>query len=336
MEDLASLGFRINTDGLRRATGDLDRLDRQSQTTTSTVQKLGAAFGALGIGAVLQGSLNSFANFERGLIGVGKTTDISGKALADLGKSIRELSRDLPVTSAELLSIAQGAGQVGVEGAENILRFTETVGKLGLASDLAGEQAAVALTRILTTTGTAISEVDRLGSTIVQLGNNFAATESEIAEVATRVALSTSRFNVSAAEVLGISTALKAVGVQAESGGTQIGLSFQAINDAIRSGGEELARLERITGRTGDALREDFFNGQSAKVFEDVVTGLGNIQKSEGDVSAALSSLGLNGSQANEVLSTLATRADVLSDALSQANTEYERSEERRVGKSVP
>ena len=157
MEDLASLGFRINTDGLRRATGDLDRLDRQSQTTTSTVQKLGAAFGALGIGAVLQGSLNSFANFERGLIGVGKTTDISGKALADLGESIRELSRDLPVTSAELLSIAQGAGQVGVEGAENILRFTETVGKLGLASDLAGEQAAVALTRILTTTGTAIS-----------------------------------------------------------------------------------------------------------------------------------------------------------------------------------
>jgi TP901 family phage tail tape measure protein len=288
------------------------------------VQKLGAAFGALGIGAALQGSLNSFANFERGLIGVGKTSDITGDALTGLGQSIRELSRDLPVTSAELLAIAQSAGQLGVSGTDNILRFTETVGKLGLASDLSGEQAATSLARILTVTGTAISEVDRLGSTIVQLGNNFAATESEIADVATRVAQSTSQFRVSAADVLGISTALKAVGVEAESGGTQIGLSFQAINDALRNGGEELNRLQEITGRTGDALRQDFFNGESAKVFEDFVKGLGNIQASGGDVSAALNSLGLNGSQAVQVLSTLATRTDVLSDALSQANTEYE------------
>ena len=324
MEDLASLGFRIDSSGLRRATVDLDRMDGQARTNTSTVQKLGVAFGALGIGAALQGSLASFANFERGLIGVGKTSDITGAALTGLGQSIQELSRDLPVTSAELLAIAQSAGQLGVSGTDNILRFTETVGKLGLASDLSGEQAATSLARILTVTGTAISEVDRLGSTIVQLGNNFAATESEIAAVATRVAQSTSQFRVSAADVLGISTALKAVGVEAESGGTQIGLSFQAINDALRNGGEELNRLQEITGRTGDALRQDFFNGESAKVFEDFVKGLGNIQASGGDVSAALNSLGLSGSQSMQVLSTLATRTDVLSDALSQANTEYE------------
>ena len=282
---------------------------------------LGAA--AVVAGAI-KGSLDSFAQFERRLIAVGKTTNIAGAELAALGQSVRELSRDLPVSASRLLDIAKSAGQVGVEGSENILRFTETVGKLGLASDLSGEQAAISLTRILTVSGTAISEVDRLGSTIVQLGNNFAATESEIAKVATRVARSTSQFDVSAAQVLGISTALKAVGVQAESGGTQIGFAFQAINDALRNGGEEMELLRQITGRTGDALREDFFNGKSARVFQDFVNGLGKIHAANGDVTASLSAMGLEGSQAKEVFGTLATRTDLLGDALSQGNREWD------------
>ena len=326
--DLANLGFRIDSSGLRRATGDLDRLDGQSRTTTSSIKKLATGFVALGAAAAItstiKGSITSFAEFERGLIGVGKTTNIAGSELADLGQSVRELSRDLPVSSSKLLEVAQSAGQLGVSGTDNILRFTETVGKLGLATDLSGDQAATSFARILTVTGTAISEVDRLGSTIVQLGNNFAATESEIAAVATRVSQSTSQFDVSAAQVLGISTALKAVGVQAESGGTQVGLAFQAINDAIRNGGDELARLEKITGRTGDALREDFFNGNSAKVFQDFVNGLGQIQQSGGDVSASLEAMGLKGVRATQVLGTLATRTDVLADALSQANREWD------------
>ena len=326
--DLASLGFHVDSSGLRRATGDLDRLDGRGRTATATVQRLGTALVSLGAAAVvagaIKGSLDSFAEFERRLIGVGKTTNITGAELADLGQSVRELSRDLPVSASKLLEIAQSAGQLGVNGTANILRFTDTVGKLGLASDLSGEQAATSLARILTVTGTAISEVDQLGSTIVQLGNNFAATESEIAAVATRVSQSTSQFDVSAAQVLGISTALKAVGVQAESGGTQVGLSFQAINDAIRNGGDELARLEQITGRTGDALREDFFNGNSAKVFQDFVNGLGQIQQSGGDVSASLEAMGLKGVRATQVLGTLATRTDVLADALSQANSEWD------------
>ena len=328
MSDLASLGFRVDSSGLRRATTDLDRLDGQGRTTTSTVQSLGKAFVALGaaagVSAAIRGSINSFADFERGLIGVGKTTNISGAELDGLGKSIRELSRDLPVASDELLAIAQSAGQLGVNGTANILRFTDTVGKLGMASDLSGEQAATSLARILTVTGTAISEVDRLGSTIVQLGNSFAATESEITGVATRVAQSTAQFDVSAAQVLGISAALKAVGVEAEAGGTQIGLSFQVINDALRSGGSEMELLQQITGRTGEALREAFFNGNSARVFQDFVNGLGKIQSSGGDVASALDAMGLKGVRATQVFGTLATRTDVLADALSQANTEWD------------
>jgi len=324
MTDVANLSIRVDSKGVRRATGDLDRLEGKGGAAASTIKRLGTAFAALGAAAAIRSTINSFAEFERGLIGVGKTTNIAGDELAGLGQDIRELSRVLPVASSELLEIAQSAGQLGVNGTANILRFTETVGKLGLSSDLAGEQAATSLARILTVTGTAISDVDRLGSTIVQLGNNFAATESEITSAATRVAQATSQFDVSAAQVLGISTALKAVGVEAEAGGTQIGLSFQAINDALRGGGQELQLLQEVTGRAGDALRDDFFNGKSAQVFQDFINGLGEIQSSGGDVASVLGVMGLNGVRATQVLGTLSTRTDVLADALSQANSEWE------------
>ena len=128
----------------------------------------------LGIRAAVRG----FADYENRLIGVGKTTGIAGADLEMLGAEVRLLARDLPVATTELLEIAQAAGQLGVQGTDNILIFTRTVGQLGLASNLAGEEAATTLARLLSVTGESVAEVDRLGSVIVRLGNNFAATET--------------------------------------------------------------------------------------------------------------------------------------------------------------
>ncbi len=133
-------------------------------------------------GRGLQQMVKLYADFETGLIGVGKTADLSGAELESLGKDIDELSKRMPVATDELLAIAQSAGQLGVKGSDNILKFTETVAKLGTATDLSGDQAAMALARILNVTGEALGTVDVLGSVIVALGNNFAATESQIVD----------------------------------------------------------------------------------------------------------------------------------------------------------
>lgn len=290
-----------------------------------TVSRTSAAVAALGAGAVAASTIRSYAEFDRGLIGVSKTTDIVGDELDALGRDIQNLAQQVPVATSELLEIAQSAGQLGVRGRDNILRFTETVGQLGTATDLAGEEAAQTFARLLTVTGEPIENVDRLGASVVQLGNNFAATESEIAKASQRVAQTTSQYDAGAANVVGIGTALAATGVQAEEGGTQIGMAFQSINDALRNGGQQMERLEAITGQTGDALREKFFNGQSAQVFQAFVEGLGRIQAGGGDVSAALADMDLNGTGAVRVLGTMATRSDVLADALNQANLGFEK-----------
>src|SRR5690606_11386835 len=113
---------------------------------------------------------------------------------------------------------------------------------------------------------------------------------------------------------------MRSVGIEAEAGGTQVGLAFQQINDALRSGGEQMQLLERLTGQTGAALREEFFGGRSAAVFRRFVEGLGEARDRGEDVATLLNQMGLNGVRAVQVLGTLSTRAEVLGHAMDMAN----------------
>ena len=324
------LDIEVGERGARVVRRNIHDIGRAANGVTAQVQLMVRALGTLaaleGARRVIQSTVRTFADFEQGLIAVGKTTGASGAELDALGQNIQGLARTIPVATGEMLSVAQAAGQLGVKGNDNILRFTETVSKLGLASNLSGEEAATALARILTVTGDGIEQVDRLGSTIVRLGNNFAATEAEIAGVATRVAQATAQFGVASRDVAGIGTALRAVGIEAEAGGTVVGRAFQAINDAVRQGGDELKALERITGQTGAELERVFFE-DSVQSFRSFVEGLARIQAGGGDVTAALKSMGLEGVRVSNVLGTIATRSGVLADALNQANDEWGRNE---------
>lgn len=342
MPDLAELGLVVRSDQAVRASRDLDKLaksgekaensftglSRTSQDTesklgkmTGTVKILAGALAGLAASFTITESIKEFAEFEKSLIGVGKTTNITGAELAALGDEIEKLTRVMPNSAVELNNIAQAAGQLGVTGSDNILKFTETVARLGSATNLSGEEAATTLARMLTVTGEAISSVDVLGSVIVRLGNNFAATEAEIAGAATRVAQATALYGTSAAEVSAIGTAMTAVGVQAEAGGTVVGRAFSVINAAVQKGGKELALLEEITGKTGAALKETFTNN-STQAFEEFIVGLGKIEKSQ--VAGVLEELGLTGTRVEAVLGTLAVQSGVLTDALSQARDEVE------------
>ena len=167
-----------------RASLGLTKLSDRAQSLGRNMKFLYGAIAAAGAIRGLQEMVKLYADFEAGLIGVGKTANLSKTELAALGQDIDALSKRIPVATDELLAIAQSAGQLGVKGAANILKFTETVAKLGTATDLSGNDAAMALARILNVTGEAMGTVDVLGSVIVALGNNFAATESQIADMA--------------------------------------------------------------------------------------------------------------------------------------------------------
>jgi TP901 family phage tail tape measure protein len=305
----------------REATSDVKKVDSTFEVFKGTLGTIAAVNFAGFIKDQVVASVNAFKEFETGLIGVAKTTDLTDVELKQFENGINDLTKVLPVASKELLSIAQAAGQLGVKGTANLLNFTETIAKLGRSSDVSGDEAATALTRILNVTGESVENIDELASVIVALGNNFAATESEIIRVANEVARATQIFGVTSSEAAALGASLRALGVRAEEGGSAIGKTFRAIELAVGQGGRALTELSKITGLSGDQLRKQF--GESAiGVFQKFLVGLNEAEKSGKNLSVELKRLGLEGETIQKVIPSLSSNYSELARAIDLANAE--------------
>ena len=313
---------KIEKAGSKASLG-LTKLSDRAQSLGRNMKFLYGAIAAAGAIRGLQEMVRLYADFEAGLIGVGKTANLSKTELTSLGQDIDALSKRIPVATDELLAIAQSAGQLGVTGAANILRFTETVAKLGTATDLSGNDAAMALARILNVTGETMDTVDVLGSVIVALGNSFAATESQITEMTTEIARATAVFGVGSAQASALAAALASVGVKSEVAGTSVGRVMHMMDAAVRSGGRHLDILSQITGETGAAIKT-LFNQDSTAAFVLFIEGLKRVSDAGGSAADAMAALGLSDQRLLKTLPVLANRADLLATALDLANRETE------------
>lgn len=276
---------------------------------------IGKLVGAISAMVIIHDIVTTITAFETGLTGVGKTTNLAGTALEDLGDAITAMSGQMSTGTAELLEIAQSAGQLGVTGESNILAFTDAVAKLGSASDLAGEDAATALARMLNVTGEATSEVGTLAAVIVELGNNMAITESQIAHVGQQVALSTAVFGTSSTEAAAMGAAMGSMGIRAQLAGSAMGRTMRSIDKAVRQGGEGMQALEQITGKTASEIEETFRDNALSGVVL-LLEGLKDLDGAGGDTTMALEALGLQGEEILKVLPSMALRVDDVKTAL--------------------
>lgn len=273
----------------------------------------------------ITGLVKAGQDFEDGIISVGKTTGISGKALQDLGDDITELSNKIPVSTNNLLELATVAGQLGLNSSSQIIQFTETLGKLTLATDIAGEQGAQSVASILTVTNelreNGEKNINKFGNVITRLGNNFAATEAQILKVAQRVAQGIAPFGVASENVLAISTALKATGSEAEAAGTAIQKTFQLIGAATQEGGEKLQRFANAANLTTEEFVK-LFNTDPTELFVKLTTALGQAGLTGAELNAKLKELGLSDLRLAKSLNPLITNYEVLQDAIRDAQKE--------------
>jgi len=299
-----------------------DTLRASASRAVSPINKLRSQLVALASTiTVIRGVVKAFGDFQSGLIGVGKTTNIEGAELDQFGDDIQQLSKQIPVSTKALLELAQAAGQLGVKGGDNLLKFSRTMAELAEASDVSGEAGARDIVRILGITDENIDQVDQFTNVLVGLGNELAATEQEILEVATRVAQGTAAFKLSSNQILGFSGGMKALGIQSELAGSSTQKAFIKIQSAIREGGEELITLEQITGKTREEL-ENLFQTDQAGLFEAFIAGLNRVKNGGGDVITTLKQLGITEIRTVQVLATLSNGYTTFANALRTSERE--------------
>lgn len=274
--------------------------------------------------------------FESAFAGVMKTLDTSqifaegGQEAVDaftgsLRTGLKELAADpeslvsgLDNAFVRLSGIAESAGQLGIAG-DNILEFTDVVGQLSQATNLADEDASFFLARFGTLTDT--DEYDRIGSAIVNLGNNFATTEKEITELTERIVGSANAAGFSQTEILGWSAAMRAVGLEAESAGSNFSMLVGDITSAVSEGGAELTAFANVTGQSVDEFSTLFREDASGAV-QSVIRGLAELNNEE--LYAFFGEAEIDSERMRRMITLLANDTEGLERALRIAEEGYQ------------
>lgn len=316
-------------------------LERRFGTAGAAATRVGTQMQNLARRAVLPAAvaigfgIKTAIDYESAFADVRKTVEATEPGFKRISDGIRGLSKEIPTSAAELATLAGEAGALGV-ASKDLVDFTKVAAQLGTATDLASSDAANALARLANIMDSKSRKAfERMGSTLVDLGNKGASTESEIAEMSLRIAGAGKTLGLTESEVLGLAASLSNVGIMAEAGGSAISRAMLQMQDAVAKGGAELTNFAAVSGLSIEEFSRKF--GQDAPgAIALFAAGLGEINRSGGSVMDTLKGVELNEIRVRDTLLRIAGNTkqftetqDISNEAWKDNNALSKEAEER-------
>jgi len=309
-DEAYELGDALREGRFDDAASALSRIKSISPGLVATVG--GTAAAATATGAAFAYGTSQAISFEEQMLGVKKTTGLTGQDLSALGSDLLDLSGQLGVARGELAAIAETAGQLGIEGRDNITAFTETVAKLSSVSELTADEASRQIAKIANIFDVPIEEANRLGSVLNELSNTTTALSGQIAQGLRRAGAAGEDLGLAVDEVAALQATLVDSGLEAQRAGT----SLRNVFTMIRTESDKVADVMDVT------------SDQLVKMLEE--DALGALQKyltALGDVSEQQRAIEIEetfGKENLQAVQALAAQTDLLSTNLDTANESLE------------
>lgn len=284
--------------------------------TLSTV--LTAPIVALGATAV-----KSSLSFESSFAGVRKTVDATEGEFAALAASSKQMSTQIAASTGEINEVMATGGQLGIAN-DYLTSFTRTMIDLGNScEDLDANDAATSIAKFANVMGTHQGLFQNIGSTIVDLGNNFATTEKPIMEMAQRLAGAGKQVGLTEAQVLGFATALSSVGIEAQMGGSAFSKALIKMEVASATGGAALEDFGKVAGMTA-AQFKTLFDSDPAAAFQAFIVGLSQMDDEGESAIAVLDEIGIKEVRLRDTLLRATNATELFSRAQATANRAWE------------
>lgn len=282
-------------------------------------------------------SLDAYRSFESAFTGVRKTMDDTAVAAIGgydvLSDAIKKMSFETASSAEDIAYVMEIAGQLGVplgDAGNDVINFTKTMVEMGDSTNLSAEEAATALAQFMNIAGTSWEDVGRLGSTIVDLGNNFATSESDITYMAQRLASAGTVAGLTETDILALSTAMSSVGIKAEAGGSAMAQTLAQIEKIVQKAiaGDEgaigqLEKLGYVSGMTADEFANAWQNDPMTAL-QNFLLGMGQLEDKGESAVLVLDDLKMSGIRQSNMLKALGLAGGVLADSIDTANTAWE------------
>lgn len=289
-----------------------------------------AAAGALGASGA------AAIQFESAFAGVKKTSDevfdSNGKCVysyQQLEDGIRNMAKEIPASTTEISQVAEAAGQLGIK-TQDVLGFTRVMIDMGNSTNLSAEDAATSIAKFANITGlaadtsmTADEKYKKMGSTIVDLGNNYATTEADIMNMATNLASAGTQVGMSESDILALATALSSVGMEAQAGGTAFSKALIEMQLAVETNSDSLKDWADVAGMSTSEFSKRF-KEDATGALEAFIKGLSKCGGESDSAIKVLNDMGITETRMRDALLRSANASDVFTSAISTGKSAWE------------
>lgn len=322
LEAVAIQRFQDTEDAIEDVTEEAGTMEEEVPSSIEVVAQAIAAAGLTEafnkIRDAMGECIEKSKSFETDVAGVFKTvngmTADEEEAMAD---AIKEMSTRIPATTTEISAVAEAAGQLGI-AKDDILAFSEVMLKLGTTTNLGSTEAAEDLAKLANITELDAGDYERLGSTIVDLGNNGASTEKQIVEMATRMAATGDMVGMKVQDMLAYAAALSDVGVEAEAGGSAISKMFKELQLAVETDKLGETMYDDIAGMSPEEFKK-LWGEDPARALLAFINGLQRMEEEGTSAVAILDEMGITEIRLSNGMLALTAAGELLENHLNRA-----------------
>lgn len=300
--------FSKSCDSISKTTGAIGRV--LSTYVTAPVTALGTA------------AMKSSIEFESAFTGVRKTVDASEEEFARLESSVKQMSTEIAASTTDISEVMAVAGQLGIQ-TDALEDFTRVMIDLGNSTDIVAQDAGSTLAKFANIMDMDQRLFENLGSTLVDLGNNYATTESAIMEMSLRLAGAGKQVGLSEAQILGFATALSSVGIEAQMGGSSLSKALIKMEVAAATGGEALTDFSTVCGLTEDQFRQ-MWASDPAAVFQKFIEGLARMDDEGISAIAVLDEIGIAEIRLRDTMLRAVNATELFSNTQATANKAWQ------------
>lgn len=260
--------YEENARQLGKLTAAQERLNRvkaAGDENQSRKDDLRSQIGETVAGVISVGyPIKAAMEFEDKMAEVRKVVDApagmdSKTYFGQLGEQIKQLSTQIPMTASEIGDLVAAGGQSGIASNE-LIKFAEAAGKMGVAFDISAEEAGQKMAEMKSAFRMTLPDVIELGDKINALSNSGAASASDVMDIVQRIGPLGEVANLASGQIAALGSTLRGMGVQNEVAATGIKnlmLTLTAGAMATKSQKAALAQLGLGSKQVAGSMQKD-------------------------------------------------------------------------------